>query len=129
MNLRRVMCIPAPILRQIDPGNQPPAVELSPARNDVDRLDAAAVTAGRLGDDVADDRIRPMAAGDDAADQDAGIGVPLDVDGAEAARQRAAHLRPAVSPAGALLLDDLEVVLADSGVLGDGVADTRPDGT
>src|SRR5579872_234693 len=81
------------------------------SRQDVYQLDAAAVAAQEIVDKIADDEVRAAgAAVDDAAGEDRGGAVPLDVHRTAAMAFQASHLGPARRAAGFLFLDNLETV-------------------
>ena len=93
------------------------------AGQDVYELDAAAVAAQEIVDEIADDQVRASrAAVDDAAGEDRRRAVPLDVHGAAAMAFQASDFGPAGGAAGFLFLDDLEPMFRQPGIVGDGVA-------
>ena len=94
---------------------------------DADELDAAVMSPQQIIDEIADDQIRFSATlVDDAARQNPGCAVPLDIDRPLASGGPAPKLRPARKAPGFALQQDLEPMDVESPVVRDGVAKARP---
>src|SRR5438093_7338938 len=93
------------------------------SRNNVHRLDPPSIVFEEVVDKISEDPMgTTCAAIDDAAEQDGGVCMPLDVDGAPPVRKRAADLCPAVLAARLVFLLESEVEVRKLGVAGDRVA-------